>query len=390
MSKVAILSYGHVDPILPLFQRISQSIDTTLILVFSQKAKRESILSFEDIPVRNGFQESKTNRLILDKIGLAQETNRIRIFIYHNNRIRSIQNTYLSFKLAIELRKYDLIHFNGQHTTFNLLYYFLYGIKKLFVIHDYKPHTGEGGTSYLFSCYYTNKFILRTKWPVIIQNKYDFELIKKELNLFENKLFYIPFGAFENYLHWFNPEIKQQKYDLLFFGRISLYKGIDYLLEAMIKIQSQRPATNLCIAGSGNLETTNLKKLDLKNVTVFNQYIDSRFLVELIQNSKIVVCPYTDATQSGVAMTAFAFNKPVIASAVGGFPDIIEDGKNGYLVPPKDSAKLADAILRSFKDELVYDKMKENIIDFKNNSSFSWDKITKMYLQLYISILNSK
>ena len=64
----------------------------------------------------------------------------------------------------------------------------------------------------------------------------------------------------------------------------------------------------------------------------------------------VVVAPYRTEAQSGVALTAFHFGRPVIASAVGGLPEIVREGKEGFLVPPEDPAALAAAVDRFFTE----------------------------------------
>jgi glycosyltransferase involved in cell wall biosynthesis len=60
----------------------------------------------------------------------------------------------------------------------------------------------------------------------------------------------------------------------------------------------------------------------------------------------VVVLPYVEATQSGVIPVAYSFGKPVVATTVGGLPAQVDDGKTGYLVPPRDERALADAVVR--------------------------------------------
>ena len=64
----------------------------------------------------------------------------------------------------------------------------------------------------------------------------------------------------------------------------------------------------------------------------------------------VVVLPYTMASSSGVLLSAYAYKRPVVASAVGGIPELVEDGLSGFLVPPADPRALAEAVCRLLRD----------------------------------------
>ncbi len=64
----------------------------------------------------------------------------------------------------------------------------------------------------------------------------------------------------------------------------------------------------------------------------------------------MVALPYTEASQSGVVSTAYGFGKPVVVTDVGSIPEIVDDGVTGLIVPPRDPAALAEAIIRLLKD----------------------------------------
>jgi len=86
----------------------------------------------------------------------------------------------------------------------------------------------------------------------------------------------------------------------------------------------------------------------------------------------LVVQPYISATGSGVIQTAFGFNKPVIATKVGSLSEVVQDGKTGFLVPPRDPDGLASAILRFFRE----DKSEEFSNKIREESHrFSWEKM---------------
>jgi glycosyltransferase involved in cell wall biosynthesis len=95
------------------------------------------------------------------------------------------------------------------------------------------------------------------------------------------------------------------------------------------------PNQQFLIAGdfSDNKELFNEIK-DQDNLKIINKHIEIDELANIISQSKFIVCPYRDATQSGVLMTSFAMQKPVVATNVGAFPEYIEDDFNGLLAEP--------------------------------------------------------
>ncbi len=131
---------------------------------------------------------------------------------------------------------------------------------------------------------------------------------------------------------------------VLFAGRISAYKGLDYLLPAMEQVHRQCPDMRLVVAGSGSFHFDVSRYRQLDYVDIRNRFIPDSELVALIKGCAFMVCPYTDATQSGVVMSAFAFAKPVIATNVGGLPEMVVHGHYGLIVKERDTEALAQAM----------------------------------------------
>lgn len=138
----------------------------------------------------------------------------------------------------------------------------------------------------------------------------------------------------------------------LFFGRIEIYKGLGFLLDALDILKARGRQAKLVVAGTG---------ADLKNhreriaasgcIELINRFVPAENVSALFRRCTAVVLPYTDATQSGVATIALANSRPVIASNTGDLPDIVHDGRTGLLVPPRDALGLADAMERLIVDE---------------------------------------
>ncbi len=134
---------------------------------------------------------------------------------------------------------------------------------------------------------------------------------------------------------------------ILFFGYIKQYKGLDILLDAMRTI----PDCRLLIAGEvyGDVSIYEEKIAGLGDRVQFhNRFIRNEEVPLFFNASDVVVLPYRSATQSGITQLAFTFDKPVIATDVGGLSEVIHDGVNGYLVTPDNASAIAQAVRRFF------------------------------------------
>lgn len=172
-------------------------------------------------------------------------------------------------------------------------------------------------------------------------------------------------------------------FNVLFFGRISPYKGIKFLLDAFVEIVSDKkyPDISLIIAGSGDFDFDINAYKDYPQIKILNEYIYPEKLANLISEASVVVCPYTDATQSGVIMSAYAFKKPVIATNVGGLPEMVENGKTGFVIEPKSSEAIVNAILKLYSNRDLLTEMSQNISDRYYEGEKSWDTSAQHFLE---------
>ena len=116
-----------------------------------------------------------------------------------------------------------------------------------------------------------------------------------------------------------------------------------------------------------------------KNFILKNEYITNKELVHLISSSKAVVCPYLSASQSGIPQVASLFNKPIIASNVGAFPEVIKTGRNGILVEPADKEGLADAIDKIMRDKQYCDNLFSKRLGADESYLYEWNFICNQY-----------
>jgi glycosyltransferase involved in cell wall biosynthesis len=182
---------------------------------------------------------------------------------------------------------------------------------------------------------------------------------------------------------------------LLFFGFVREYKGLRVLLEAFPKIAEKNGSCKLLVAGSfqkaekaGYFALIDaINKKTSGGVLAVDAYVPDDEVEKYFAACDLVALPYLSATQSGAAQVAYAFKKPVVATAVGGLPEVVIDGETGYVVPPNDAEALAKAVV-AFLDEPDKDKFARNIE--REACKYSWDRIVEGVEELHAEITGNE
>ena len=115
---------------------------------------------------------------------------------------------------------------------------------------------------------------------------------------------------------------------------------------------------------------------------VHNEYISEQRTAEYFRRASVVVLPYIEASQSGVIPLAYSAGKPVVATRVGGLPEMVEHGHTGYLVAPRDTAELAESVTRLLLDAALRRQMGANG-KRKIEAECSPDVIAKKTMEVY-------
>lgn len=171
---------------------------------------------------------------------------------------------------------------------------------------------------------------------------------------------------------------------LLFFGFVREYKGLKHLIRAMPQIVSNLDHVRLMVVGDfdGDKEQyINLIQSEsvIEAVQIVDGYIPDKAVEPYFAACDLVILPYESATQSGIVQIAFGFEKPVIATNVGGLPEVVEDEWTGNIVEPCNFNQLANAVIQFYKE----DKGER----FSNNvaweaKKYSWERMVATVLQL--------
>lgn len=197
---------------------------------------------------------------------------------------------------------------------------------------------------------------------------------------------YIPLGKHNLYRNVLNRkriiQYDSTKINFVFFGRITEYKGLDILADAYKKIQSEYgDRVTLSIVGNGDFSEYRNKYDGLQNTTIINRWIaDEEVESVFLGENLICVCPYKDATQSGVVLVAYDYGVPVIASNTGGIDEQIADGKTGALIEPNDVESLYCAMKKFIINELSIQDLRTNIDTFMKE--ISWENTARRIIEL--------
>ncbi|MBR3783845.1 MAG: glycosyltransferase [Bacteroidales bacterium] len=165
---------------------------------------------------------------------------------------------------------------------------------------------------------------------------------------------------------------------VLFFGFIRDYKGLDLLLEAMADERMEKLGVKLIVAGEfyGDAKPYHdlIARLDIgSRVALHTDFIPDHEVNRYFCAADIVAQPYKSATQSGVTQIAFHFEKPMLVTNVGGLPEIVPDGKVGFVVEP-DAQQIADALVRYYTEDWAA-RLTEGCREEKKK--YAWDKMTE-------------
>jgi glycosyltransferase involved in cell wall biosynthesis len=165
-------------------------------------------------------------------------------------------------------------------------------------------------------------------------------------------------------------------------GRLSPEKGFGVLLDAAHTVLDRDPGVGFVLFGDGALRPTLEKQIAAHGMT--GRFVMAGFrndLSRFLPNADIVVLPSFTEGLPNVALEACAAGKPVVATRVGGTPEVIVDGLNGFLVPPGDPVRLARAILKLLRSRSARRAMGEHGLA-RVRSAFTFDGQSWLYRDL--------
>lgn len=288
--------------------------------------------------------------------------------------------------------------------TFLTLYYKLLGKKVVLTAHNVNKRRRDASDTRL------NRLTLRIQYHLADHIFVHTDKMKAELTdefgVPDSRVTIIPFGINNAVPSTsLSPAEAKQRLGILpkhrtilFFGQITPYKGLDYLIEAF-RIESKKHDTyRLIIAGRPKPEFEEYWRSIERDIR--DEVRDGRILVraEFIPDTEIEVflkcadvlaLPYRHIYQSGVLFLGYSFGLPVLAADVGSLKEDIVEGETGFVFRPDDTADLSNAIDRYFASDLFADLTnRRELISRQATRQHSWDTVSDMTVHVYSELLN--
>jgi glycosyltransferase involved in cell wall biosynthesis len=333
--RVAFLAFDFGEYCVRLAGGIAQDSDTTVLLLLSR-------------------DEAKPYRHLVN--------GNVELREFDKPRIRQpLKQLQMVWKLVRQIRSFkpDVLHLQLGHMWFNLLGLpLLRDIPLVLTVHDSIIHVGDAASAktpqwiYDLACFRAAERIVHAP-----QVK---ELLTKRTRVPAATVHVIPYVIVGDVDITVGQDVREEP-EVLFFGRIWEYKGLEYLIKAEPLITAKAPQTRIVIAGTGeDFARYRQMMVNPENFTVYNEYVSDEKRAELFRRARLVVLPYIEASQSFIISIAYRFGKPVVATTVGGLPEMVDHGRTGFLVAPRDVEGLANAIVELMSNDEMRKQFGEN------------------------------
>jgi glycosyltransferase involved in cell wall biosynthesis len=257
----------------------------------------------------------------------------------------------------------------------------------LITVHDPEPHSGERN--------WRKRLARRLAYPkasrFLLYNAAFREDFTRRYRIAPASIQVARLGVYDILREWPSQPADGTAPTVLFFGRLSAYKGLDVFYDAVRLIAQRVAGVKFVVAGRPVPGYTPPLPPSLRSsgsIDVVDRYLSNTDAARLFRSASVVVCPYRDATQSGVVLSAFAFGVPVVATAVGGLPEYVIPERTGLLVPVGDPRAVADAVCRILLDMRLAAQLRSGIA-MAAEGALSWHDTANALVRTYSDLSGS-
>lgn len=386
MKKIAFIDYGHAGSLFPLMKRFladGYEVDyfcshstCGMYLEASDLKFKSSKYGVEEVPsscypLLNSYFGSSALHIFSFRTPRPFESNKLLYCL-------AMLHRYKYFKECcdwINSRNYDLVNIIGRYYLTDIrMFCKLVKCKMAVSLHEVCNHNNPdfGHPSPLV------RYLIRNKVNIVVYSKKSYDDIAKYEGIDMDNVKIIPFGKFETYKHLANrSKLSLPSRYILFVGLISPYKGLDVFYRATSSLDDF--GVKYFVAGAGESDCLDLMNNDDRYI-VINKFLSVYEFTDLISRAEFIVCPYKSGSQSGIPMSCYVFNTPLIASDIPSFRDVIDDGEDGELFASGDELALKAKLIKVLSAPEILQKYRHNLERFESGKKqFDWDNIFKQF-----------
>jgi D-inositol-3-phosphate glycosyltransferase len=191
--------------------------------------------------------------------------------------------------------------------------------------------------------------------------------------------------------------IRNDEKVILFFGRITPYKGLEYIVTAFQRILPQNGKYRLIIAGRPEKDCDGYwapiseairEDVETGRVLLRAEFIPDDETEVYFKAADVLVLPYRNIYQSGILFLGYSFGLPALAADVGSLKTEIVEGKTGFVFKPEDPIELASAVEKYFASDLYRDlsRRRQEIQDYAKEGH-DWDVVGQVTISVYGGLL---
>lgn len=177
-------------------------------------------------------------------------------------------------------------------------------------------------------------------------------------------------------------------------ARLYVTKGLKYLLETIVKVRQTHPNTRFRVYGDGGMKNELMEyaqKLGLNGSEIFvGAFTDRQELSEIMADTDIFIMSSILEGQPLGIVEAMSYGCPIVATSVGGIPEIIEDGNNGLLCPSRDPDCLATKVRMLIEDKDLRMSLGEAARESYKNGPFQPNSVCEFFISLYKKVLREQ
>lgn len=296
-------------------------------------------------------------------------------------------------KIFSDIGKNDIIHIHNEHSFSSLIAsIFKYKLQNPLIITCHgRLVFGTLIKDIIEGIYFKTfgKFVFSQSDAIVVNSQCDKEYILSLNPDLQNKIYQVHNAVDGEYFNEISkkctPKKNQDKFVILFVGRLIKRKGIEWLIKSIAIIKDQFDANIECIfVGDGEDKeyfTDLAKNTNVLDSISFKGEVDELELVTLYLSSDIFVLPSLSEVCPTVVLEAMYFSLPVVATNIPGIYDHFEDV--ALLVPPKDEISLSEAIMSLYDDRDLYNKLSE-----KGNklvcTKYTWHQVSEDYEKIFM------